>query len=553
MARVQVAVDPDKTPKITINMAKSNPIHFDTIIVGAGSAGCVLANRLSANPERSVLLLEAGGSDAWHWFHIPVGYLFAMGNPRSDWCYELTPQPGLNGRVLPYPRGKVLGGCSAINGMIYMRGQAEDYDNWQMPGWSWPEVLGRFKKSEDYFAGASEFHSNEGELRVERQRVHWPILEAWQKACVDYGIPAVDDFNTGDNSGVGFFHVNQKKGVRFSSKRAFLTPVLNRPNLTIKTHVLVDRLIIENQKVVAVDIIANGKRQRVSAAQEIILAAGAVSSPCILQRSGIGSEDQLKKAGIKCSNDLLGVGANLQDHLQIRVQFKVNNTTTLNCLNRSLWGKSKMAWQYLRDRSGPLSMAPSQLGAFFKSDADQATPNLEYHVQPMSADQLGLNLHSFPGITASVCNLRPTSRGRVDIVSSSPTEAPAIDPNYLSTDIDRKIAARSIEITREISKQSSVSQFNPKELKPGATVIGQDELIKAAGNIATTIFHPVGTCKMGGESDSMAVIDERLKVRGLDNLYIADASVMPNITSGNTHAPVVMIAESLSQWLCESS
>ncbi|MBR9909673.1 MAG: choline dehydrogenase [Gammaproteobacteria bacterium] len=523
--------------------------QFDTIIVGAGSAGCVLANRLSADPARQVLLLEAGGSDNWHWLHIPVGYLFAMGNPRADWCYSLTPQAGLNGRTLPYPRGRVLGGCSAINGMIYMRGQSQDYDNWQLPGWSWQEVLPRFRRSENYFAGANEFHGAKGELRVEEQRLKWDILDAWQQACTDYGIPPCQDFNTGNNEGVGLFHVNQINGVRCSANRAFLKPVRQRKNLTVATGVMVDKLVWEGSRVVGVDTIANDKPQRIRSAGQVILSAGAVSSPCILQRSGVGGETQLQQAGIVCKRKLEGVGGNLQDHLQIRVQFRVDNAVTLNCLNRSWLGKAKMGLEYLLKRSGPLSMAPSQLGAFFKSDESLQTPNLEYHVQPMSADQLGIKLHPFPGITASVCNLRPSSRGRVDITSADPAQPPRIDPNYLSTADDQKVAARSIEITREISRQHSARQFNPVEIKPGPQLRTEAELARAAGDIATTIFHPVGTCKMGTDNDQLAVTDAQLRVRGFDNLYIADASVMPTITSGNTHAPVVMIAETLAEIL----
>ena len=528
-------------------MIKDYINKFDTIVIGAGSAGCVLANRLSTNPDRNVLLLEAGSNDNWIWFHVPVGYLFAMGNPRADWCYSLEPQPGLNGRVLPYPRGKVLGGCSAINGMIYIRGQREDYDEWGLPGWTWADVLPRFIKSEDYFAGSNATHGSGGELRVEQQRLKWDILEAWKHACMEYGMPETTDFNSGSNEGVGLFHVNQKSGVRLSGKRAFLAPIKHRKNLTIVTGVMVDKLLWDGNRVSGVSAIKDGRKCDFLAEDSVILSAGAVSSPCILQRSGIGPEDALKAADIDCRMKLEGVGQNLQDHLQIRAQFRVSNTRTLNCMNRNWWGKAEMAMKYLLTRSGPLSMAPSQLGAFFKSDDSLDRPDLEYHVQPMSAERLGTELHSFPGITASVCNLRPSSRGSVNVRSSDPSIAPKIDPQYLSTEDDLAKAARSIEITREISSQPSAQKFQPLEIKPGREITTKTDLYKAAGDIATTIFHPAGTCKMGADGDASRVTGPDLKVEGFDNLFVADVSVLPKITSGNTHAPAVMIAETLAE------
>ncbi|GIX31063.1 MAG: dehydrogenase [Porticoccaceae bacterium] len=519
---------------------------FDTLIVGAGSAGCVLANRLSADPARRVLLLEAGGEDRWLWFHIPVGYLFAMGNPRADWCYQTTPQPGLNGRALPYPRGKVLGGSSAINGMIYMRGQRQDYDGWGLPGWDWASVLPLFRKSEDYFGGESEFHGVGGELRVERQRLSWEVLERWREACIQYGIPPRDDFNTGDNEGVGYFHVNQRRGLRLSAKRAFLDPVRSRPNLEVRTGVLVDRLIWRDGRVEGVEYLRQGRRERVAAGQ-VILAAGAVATPCILQRSGIGDEARLRAAGLPCRLHLPGVGAALQDHLQIRVQFRIEGAVTLNCLMKSLRGRAKMALEYLLWRSGPLSMAPSQLGAFLRSAPEVERPDLEYHVQPMSAERLGRELHPFPGITASICNLRPTSRGRVDAVGPDPRDPPRIDPNYLATEEDRRLAVRAIEITREIARQPAVASLRPVEIKPGAACATPEALVRAAGDIATTIFHPTCTCRMGRDDDPEAVTGPDLRLRGFANLFVADASVFPSIPSGNTHAPTVMVAEKLAR------
>ena len=518
---------------------------FDYIIVGAGSAGCLLANRLSADPNTNVLLIEAGKKDNYFWIDIPVGYLFTINNPRTDWCYEIEPDAGLNGRTIGYARGKVLGGCSSINAMIYMRGQKSDYDHWRQlgnPGWSWDEVLPIFKQFENYQHGANEFHGADGELRVEERRVNWEILDAWRDAAEVCGIPKIDEFNRGDNFGNAYFQMNQKKGVRWSATKAFLRPVIHRPNLTVMTETAVHKVIVENHRATGVEIaFREDAPQVVSAGQEVILSAGSIGSPQILQLSGIGPAPLLRQFGIPVVQDVAGVGQNLQDHLQIRTVYKVSNTVTLNQRYRSLWGRAMMGLEYLAFRTGPLTMPPSQLGAFCKSDPDQPTANMEWHVQPLSLDKFGEPLHRFNAITPSVCNLRPTSRGEIRIKSRDPSVYPAIHTNYLSTPEDLSVAVAGLKKTRQIMSSAPLQRFSPEELKPGGHVQTIDELTQAAGDLGTTIFHPVGTCRMGTTEE--CVVDSELRVNGVAGLRVVDASIMPTITSGNTNAPTMMIAE----------
>jgi choline dehydrogenase len=571
-----------------------NETTFDYIIIGAGTAGCLLANRLSANASKRVLLIEAGRKDDYHWIHIPVGYLHCIGNPRTDWLYNTEPEAGLNGRSLRYPRGKTLGGSSSINGMIYMRGQARDYDQWaQLVGdanWTWDNNLPYFKMHEDHYKGANAMHGARGtapllmqdastdyrkvlrhhnaggEWRVEKQRLRWDVLDAFAQAATQAGIPATDDFNRGSNEGVGYFEVNQKLGWRWNTAKAFLRPMCYaRPNFELWNSAQVAKLVVEPTpdsadtalRCTGVQVWDGKEMVTATVTAEVLLCAGAIGSPQILQLSGLGPEQLLRARGVSVVKDIPGVGGNLQDHLQIRAVFKVKNATTLNTQANSLWGKAKIGLEYAFKRTGPMSMAPSQLGAFTRSDASQPHPNLEYHVQPLSLDAFGEPLHSFNAITASVCNLNPTSRGTVQIKSADFNDAPAIAPNYLSTDADRKIAADSLRVTRNIVAQPAMKKYQPEEYKPGIQFQSDADLAQLAGAIATTIFHPVGTTKMGRvdgpDNDPMAVVDSRLKVRGVAGLRVVDAGIMPLITSGNTNSPTLMIAEKAAQWIAEDA
>ena len=560
---------------------------FDYIIIGAGTAGCLLANRLSADASKRVLLIEAGRKDDYHWIHIPVGYLKCIGNPRTDWLYNTEPDVGLNGRTLRYPRGKTLGGCSSINGMIYMRGQARDYDQWaQLAGdesWGWNQVLPYFKLHEDHYKGADAMHGAKGvpqdvllhddseyariqrhhqiggEWRVEKQRLRWDVLDAFSKAAQQAGIPATEDFNRGDNEGVGYFEVNQRSGWRWNTAKAFLRPTCYaRPNFELWTSAQVAKLLLETlpdqrKRCVGVKVWNGREMVTAHATREVILCAGSIGSPQILQLSGIGPAALLQQHGIAVEHELPGVGENLQDHLQIRAVFKVQGAKTLNTMANSLWGKAMIGLEYALKRSGPMSMAPSQLGAFTRSDPTQPYPNIEYHVQPLSLDAFGEPLHNFPAVTASVCNLNPSSRGSVHIKSARFEDAPAIAPNYLSTDKDRQVAADSLRLTRRILAQPAMAHYQPQEYKPGVQFQSDEELARLAGDIATTIFHPVGSAKMGRADDPMAVVDSHLRVIGIANLRVVDASVMPLITSGNTNSPVLMLAEKAARWIAQEA
>src|SRR5215472_13654078 len=535
--------------------------EFDYIIVGAGAAGCVLANRLSRDPRCRVLLIEAGGEDKWMWLHIPAGYLYALGNPRADWMMTTEREPGLGDRQLNYPRGKVLGGSTAINGMIYMRGQAADYDGWRqlgLTGWGWDDVLSLFKRHEDHFGGANDFHGAGGEWRVEEPRIRWDILDRIQEACVETGIPRTQDFNRGDNEGVSYFQVNQMRGLRRSAARAFLTPVRSRPNLRLVIAGFVERLTFEGRRARGVVYRIGPKGggselQRAEARGEIILAAGSVGTPKILELSGIGAGALLSSWGIAPFHELPGVGENLQDHLQLRPVFRVSGIRTMNTDFLSLLRRGWFGVEYALWRRGPLTMAPSQLGAFTRSSPERATPDLQYHFQPLSLDRFGEPLHRFAAFTASVANLRPTSRGSIHLRGPDPADPPAIRPNYLATHEDRRVAVAAIRLTRRIAAARALASYAPVEWKPGAGLASEEELAIAAGQIGTTIFHPVGTARIGPADDPQAVVDSRLRLRGIAGLRIADASVMPRITSGNTSSPTLMIAEKAAAMILEDA
>lgn len=535
-------------------MPQSPLDSYDYLIVGAGPAGCLLANRLSADPTVSVLLIEAGGPDNYPWIHIPVGYLYCIGNPRTDWCFTTEAEVGLHGRSLRYPRGRVLGGCSSINGMIYMRGQAADYDGWAAagnPGWSWAEVLPLFKRSEDHFAGASELHGSSGEWRVERQRLSWEILEAFRAAAGQTGIASVDDFNGGDNEGCSYFQVNQRGGVRWNASKAFLRGISSRANLHVLTGAEAERVELTDGRATAVRLRWQDRELRIATRREVLLCAGAIGSPTLLQRSGIGPRGLLEGLGIGVRHELPGVGENLQDHLQLRLVYRVSGVKTLNQIASKAAGKVAMGLEYLLRRSGPLAMAPSQLGAFARSGPEQSRANLEYHVQPLSLERFGEPLHAFPAFTASVCDLRPHSRGRVHIRSADLADAPLIQPHYLSDERDLAVAADAIRLTRRIVAAPALARYRPQEHKPGPDYQSDEDLRRAAGEIGTTIFHPVGTCAMG--TGPQSVVDARLRVHGIAGLRVVDASIMPSITSGNTCSPVLMIAEKAAQMIREDA
>ncbi|AKS36567.1 GMC family oxidoreductase [Mycolicibacterium goodii] len=560
----------------------SQVAEFDYIIVGAGSAGCLLANRLSANPDHRVLLIEAGGEDNWFWIKVPVGYLFTIANPRTDWCFTTEPDPGLAGRSILYARGRVIGGCSSINAMIHMRGQASDYQLWAHATgderWLWGgpdgpgQTLAIYKELEDYFGGADEWHGAGGEIRVERPRVRWKILDAWQDAAAQLGIQPIDEFNRGDNSGSAYFHVNQRRGRRWSMADAFLHPIAHRPNLTVYSQTRALRLLMDDQvrddqrhgawttaqhRATGVRLLKDGHIVDVRARREVILSAGAIGSPHLMQASGLGPAGLLAQHQVPVAVDLPGVGENLQDHLQLRTVFRIRGARTVNTLYRNLITRAGMGMQYLLLRSGPMTMPPSTLGAFAKSDPALASPDLEWHVQPLSLPKFGEPLHPFAAITPSVCNLRPSSRGHVRLTDADPLTKPKILCNYLSTDSDCEIAVRGLRMTRQIMAAPAMARYNPEEFLPGPHVASDEDLLQAARDLGTTIFHPVGTCAMGAfdtrglPKSAATVLDTDLRVFRVAGLRVVDASAMPTITSGNTNAPVMLIAERAARAILE--